>query len=347
MKKLFKYTLIACYTLVLAEVFLRFLHPIPILPRYVSSTDYGIRGNTPNVSYEHVSPEYRISVDINAKGIRANEDISYENSNLNKRIVTLGDSFMLGYGANYDQTFVSQLVENMPVSNIEIINLGVSGHGTAEELIALKNEGIKYQPDVVLLSWHPTDYSDNVRSNLFKIRNNELVTHAETFLPAVKVREYLFNIKLYEFIATNSQLYGWLREQVSEVAKEAYVVVNAILKPTHSEPKKASKTEQPKVDKSKELAVLLLLEIERVVEEMGAKLVIVDIPRRRDRSLFRSTFPQDERLEGFTVYYPMPDFKKHEGEMLYWEKSDGHFTPLGNEIVGAGIAKVITSNNLL
>ena len=40
---------------------------------------------------------------------------------------------------------------------VEVVNLGVSGFGTAEELIVLEKEGWSYEPDLVMAHWHPSD----------------------------------------------------------------------------------------------------------------------------------------------------------------------------------------------
>jgi hypothetical protein len=72
----------------------------------------------------------------------------------------------MGYGVNSDEMFAARLVFHLKTEynlNAQIVNLSTSGHGNAEELIVLLNEGFKYSPDLVLLSWHYTDLKDNVR----------------------------------------------------------------------------------------------------------------------------------------------------------------------------------------
>lgn len=350
-KKLTRYFLLTCYSLVLAEIFLRLLHPIPILPRYVSATDYGIRGNTPNANYIHVTPEYRVNVVINNTGVRSNKEISYIKPIGVTRVVALGDSFMLGYGANYSETFLSQMLNSIPDKhNIEVINLGVSGHGTAEELITLRQEGKKYNPDIVLLSWHGTDFDDNIRSDLFDINNGDLVQVNNSYLPAVKLREFLFSFRLYELVATNSQLYGWLREKASEVVQDLYAIINSFLKPINVV-NKSNKSDASnallKKDIKNEIAVRLLLEIKQEVEAIGAVFLVLDIPRRFSRTDFSSDFPDDNRLSELIIYNPIKDFHDKNRSKLFWEESDGHFTPLGNQIVGQGLADLLIKNKYL
>ncbi|QUM85340.1 MULTISPECIES: hypothetical protein [unclassified Moritella] len=336
------------YIAVLAEVFIRFLNPVPILPRYVSATDYGIRGNTQNADYQHVTEEYKINVKINSKGVRSDKDIRYEKSEGVIRVVTLGDSFMLGYGAQLSETFLSQMSNSIvDKHNVEIVNLGVSGHGTAEELIVLREEGKKYDPDIVLLSWHGTDYADNIRSGLFNIMNGSLIQVNDSYLPAVKLREYLFSFKIYEFIASNSQLYSWLRELVSEMVKNSYEEISSYFEFQPKISEEDNRNNFSTEDKKNELAIHLLLEIKKEVDDIGAKFIVLDIPRFSSKTHFRSTFPDDVRLVDILVYNPITDFNHYNENILYWEKSDGHFTPIGNQIVGKALADILEKNKYL
>lgn len=44
----------------------------------------------------------------------------------------------------------------------EVINLGVHGYGHDQMLILLKEEGVKYEPDIVILGFMPIDMSRNL-----------------------------------------------------------------------------------------------------------------------------------------------------------------------------------------
>ena len=59
------------------------------------------------------------------------------------------------------------------------------------------------------------------------------------------------------------------------------------------------------------------------------------------------TTADDGTTFGFTVVNPISLFEQHKGELLYWERSHGHFTPLGCRIVGRELARVIVAENLL
>ena len=113
---------------------------------------------------------------------------------------------------------------------------------------------------------------------------------------------------------------------------------------------------QPHEDQNKsddlyrqELAIAILKEMKRECISNGAKLLIFDIPIRLSRTQFESRFLIDEHdaMKHFEVFNPIELFKQHKGEKIYWEKSEGHFTPVGCRIVGKGMAELTLSKNLL
>jgi len=85
----------------------------------------------------------------------------------------------------------------------------------------------------------------------------------------------------------------------------------------------------------------ILKEFEAQAESIGAQLVLLSVPRRLSRTEFEDTLPEDMAVAPL-VYDPIQDFSRYSGEMLYWEHSAGHFTPLGNRIVGEGLAAQYT-----
>lgn len=88
-----------------------------------------------------------IEYSINSKGLR-DDETPYEKPEGIFRIVLLGDSFTFGYGVPIKKHF-STLLEGY-FENVEVINMGVSGFGVDQELLYLRHEGYRYEPDLVL-----------------------------------------------------------------------------------------------------------------------------------------------------------------------------------------------------
>jgi len=342
----------AAYVLVAGELFMRILAPQAMLPRYVCATDYGIRGNEPDRSYWHTTPDYRLNIRTNAKGIRAHGEIPYEKPEGVKRIVLLGDSFGMGYGVDLEDTFSSRMVASLEDVGVrcELVNLSVSGFGTAEQLIALEEEGFRYKPDIVLVAWHRTDLEDNIRSNLYALEQGHLSRKSRVYLPAVTTRERLFRFAAYRWLAGSCHLYCCVRERAARLAKfQVIPTIQRLTQIRRKTPENDGDKESLDDTYSAKLALALLTEMQRECHDRGARLLIFSVPTRLSRIEFRSTFPtgQMEDPTQLHIYDPIEDFGRHKGEKLYWEKSHGHFTPLGCRVVGAGLAEYICEHSLL
>jgi len=84
----------------------------------------------------------------------------------------LGDSFVEGVEVAAENT-TSKLLEkklNQLENGIhyDVINFGVGGYGTSQELAYLERDGIKYSPDVVVLHIFPkNDLLDNIQKDVY------------------------------------------------------------------------------------------------------------------------------------------------------------------------------------
>jgi lysophospholipase L1-like esterase len=78
-----------------------------------------------------------------------------------RRLVALGDSFTFGVSVDYGERFTEVLERTVP--RLEAINLGVNAYGTDQELRVLELEGVRYHPDVVLLTVFLGNDLDDIR----------------------------------------------------------------------------------------------------------------------------------------------------------------------------------------
>jgi hypothetical protein len=108
-----------------------------------------------NTSPIHGSRE----VSTNSKGVRGRTEYSYERTR-KKRIVVIGDSFAFGWGVSDHETYAALLEASLPET--EVINLGIGGYGTDQMLLMLMTEGLKYQPDLVVVGIVSADSDRNV-----------------------------------------------------------------------------------------------------------------------------------------------------------------------------------------
>ncbi|MBU0678101.1 MAG: SGNH/GDSL hydrolase family protein [Verrucomicrobia bacterium] len=105
----------------------------------------------------------RHHVQQNSHGFRG-ADHPFERSG-DTRVLFLGDSFTWGFGVEDDQVFTS-LIEDHPIGGpLEVVNCGVSGYGTDQELLLWQNYAYQWKPDLTVLMLTPfTDPLDNMSS---------------------------------------------------------------------------------------------------------------------------------------------------------------------------------------
>lgn len=67
------------------------------------------------------------------------------------RILFLGDSFTIGYGVGDNSRFSGRIEAALP-ERFETINMGMWGYSTGQELLVLRELGLAYDPDMVVLA---------------------------------------------------------------------------------------------------------------------------------------------------------------------------------------------------
>ncbi len=99
-------------------------------------------------------------VNSNSKGLRGTTEYEYARTPGKQRILVLGDSFTFGTDVSDDETYSHYLEADLP--HTEVLNLGIQGYGQDQMLLYLKEEGVKYHPDVVLLGFAHMDIHRNL-----------------------------------------------------------------------------------------------------------------------------------------------------------------------------------------
>lgn len=159
-------------TLVMAEIALRI-------------TDVGFRSLGGKLHFFTWNPHTGISLRAGEEGMLYVENVNHVRINSQGfhdiehtkdkpahtfRIVVLGDSFTEALQLPIEKSF-SHVMERelarcaaLNKNRAEVINLGVSGYGTAQELQTLRHDGWDYAPDLVLLAFFTgNDIQNNTR----------------------------------------------------------------------------------------------------------------------------------------------------------------------------------------
>jgi len=334
------------YSLAFAEAFIRVFSPQALVPRYVTGTAWGIRGNIPNARYWHQTPEVKVQYRINSQGMRADREYPFQKPAGTCRIAVFGDSFLVGYELDLKDTFTTQLEQRLRAQGVraEILNFSVSGFGTAEMLRAYEKFGRKFDPDLVLFEWHSTDPDDNVRSGLYRLDDGKIKVDRSQYLPGIRTQDSLMKFRLYRIIADNSHLYAFIRERVAGSVKRLLLTRRRALHgATTTAPGESAADNQgssPARNWSSpdiKLSAALLIHAQHMVIAEHRDFYVVEIPNRTSRTQFRSTverLPPDTR-ERLKIISPLAAFVRaaRPDLKLYYEQGHGHLTPTGARIL--------------
>lgn len=106
----------------------------------------------------------RIAIYINSAEMRDREHPLDKPAGV-YRIAVLGDEYSEAFDVPIQRTWWWQLPRALQACGssrpVEVLNFGVAGYGTAQEMVMLETTAMRYQPDLVLLQFSPNDVMDN------------------------------------------------------------------------------------------------------------------------------------------------------------------------------------------
>lgn len=138
----------------------------PKIGDFVDSAPTGFHTSDPNLGWKlkpgtsgEWNGEGASFVQVNSEGLRDREHTKAKPPNT-LRVAVLGDSFTEAIHVPVEQTYWSKLERKLGNcqavkgrKNVEVINFGVQGYSTAQELIMLRKKVWDYSPDIVILAF--------------------------------------------------------------------------------------------------------------------------------------------------------------------------------------------------
>jgi len=108
-------------------------------------------------------PDFDIRLEVNRDGLR---DRTFgARTPGTRRIFGLGDSFAFGWGVENEESLFKVLERRLNEGGggrYEVVNAGIPGFGTYEELQLLRSVGLRYEPDLVVVAFYEgNDYQNN------------------------------------------------------------------------------------------------------------------------------------------------------------------------------------------
>jgi hypothetical protein len=321
--------------------------------------------------------DQRIPVRINSKGLR-DKEYSYKKEENIFRILVLGDSFTEAFQVPLNDSFCKVLERRLNQENrrFEVINAGLGGVGTDYELLFLKREGFRYDPDLILVAFFPNDVLENYRSKeilnsmegeqaLYYGKEGFAVTlkqflaeHSHAFnyfgLLAIEhipgLTHLLVDLQLIGAVPVEKEAngiplhYSVLAEEYSSQIKEAWMITALIFE-------KLAKEVRTRDDR---LAVVSIPYREQVYESLWDQQLTRPEMRQRKWDLSKPDELLAERLHsiGVPLLRLLPEFKKFSRhQALYYgvdgKISDGHWNVAGHQLAGRLIYQWLVREELI
>lgn len=253
----------------------------------------------------------RITVKHNSYGFRDHE----YGEKIKPRIVFLGDSFVWGYDAEEGERFTDRLQVSIP--DREILNFGVSGYGTDQEYLLLKQRFSHFKPDVVFLIVNETDYWYNNTNNYhgyykpyFAIEDGVLTVKG---IPVPKSANY-YHVEYYDLFS-NSYLF-----------RAIFKLYSVFFMP------ESVKVPDPTIE--------IIHDMKRFVEEQGGRFFIGLGGIRNDKYSELVSFCQKHAIGYVDLDLENTPTYKIQGCGFHW-------TPTGNHVVAMKIYDFLVRQGIL
>jgi len=371
LKKIFKNLLLifisTVFTLLILEILLRIFghqgqYTVSQYPEKMFNYSTVTRLN-PNFEGNFPKSELKGHIKINSKGLRDVEKPYKKNGKI--RILGLGDSFVFGHGVEFEESFLTILEKKLQNKNdsIEIIKAGAPGIGPQTYYSILQEEGIKYNPDLVLVNIFVGNDIYDIRLPAVNNSNDTVKTQPEQknkIVPQEKpkgtpVKNFLRkNVHLYSFVVDRLKSIPSIRHKLQEMNIASGMIgsyIIDILKKDYSDEYKAKWDE-------------MFNTLSRM-KEITDNLVIVIIPTREQVDpvrLEKALKQLDYKKEDIDIYHPnnlikdyckennilcidlLPKFQQSTQQPLYFE-IDPHFNTEGHKLAAEIIYNELINNN--
>ena len=369
---LFVFVLIFCF--VLLELSIRIFLP-QTLNIYKYNKDYVFEFR-PRAELNYVRGEFSQQIKFNSEGFRDKERDYFSKNETIYRIAFLGDSFVSALEVS-EENRTSNILEkelnkqfnsskNIKVK-FEVLNLGINGYSTEQELLQLEKKIINYNPDLIILNYYiGNDQIDNYERKIFEFKEGKLSVNQNRIFSQRWPRSIFYFLTgkshLISLIFNNYQrIISYFNHSASDIRKEVgagsgkeFIELSILKNETEM-----SKTIWQKTE-------LLLKNISSFAEEKDKKFVVIIIPDRIQENekdlkylLSANNFSESDidierpqkTLTGFfekeKINYLdlLPVLKNKSSEIHYGE--DFHWNEKGHKLVAEKILQKLINESII
>ena len=214
--------------LLLMEALIRILGLAPDTAEI--SSDGIVFSTNPRLRYtlkpDGVSYYRKTAIEINQAGYRGRLCDPNTKEPDTVRVICIGDSVTMGVFLQDDETYCFQLEQLLNRENVwgkrwEVLNFGTLGYNTINEVELLKEKGLSYHPDLVILQYCFNDHRNkselDMRFRGALVRNSRLV-----YMLTQPLARVLAKSKLFLFCAVRLKSLDPDEEDVRESMQEYY-----------------------------------------------------------------------------------------------------------------------------
>jgi hypothetical protein len=293
----------------------------------------------PNAQVLATTSDYRVVYRINGRGLRDRE-YALEKASGVARVLAFGDSFTFGVGVTEAECFTE--VAEGRLRGVEILNMGVPGYGLDQMLLSFLAQGVRYQPDlvVVFLSSHVANRhrtgivdGDTVR---VPERLEEVALDGDTGGTVYFGPDHPFWGRQHGWLVRHSHALALVtfRLQVRQLQKRFEEQDAKFWARQRSINKRTTVAEDPNVVRRRRSAVLLR-ELRRVVEATGARFLVVNI----DDHVTAEYLASDAGLDVVDLAPELAARKTHAPLTFTY---DQHYDAATHRLLGERLADVLT-----
>jgi hypothetical protein len=319
--------------LVVVELVLQFVVPLVYRPRLTKLDPELGWYHRSSVEAANTLEGHTYRESYNGHGYRWPEH-DYRKAEGTRRIAVLGDSFVNASEVGDEETFTWHLQTRL--SGVEVINLGVYGYSTAQQLITLERVAFRFHPDLVVLVTLPNDYpGNNLTFNYFGpaprfVLDGDSLRLEATNSPAARAAFRATNLPLpgMAFLHRHSLVYYFLNHSIYQRLIAARI--DSVF---------ASQREALSRPDSIELYRRLVARMKKLCDDRGVDFLVVfayersELRERRPSPSARvQAVLQGDGVATLDLYPALRDAELGGGPTLYY-REDIHWNTRGHRMV--------------
>lgn len=333
------------FVFVVFEILVRIFSPqiFDIHPRGMYTTDQDVGyALTPDYEGHLQRNEFSTRISVNEQGLRGNS-LGPRRDEVT-RVLVLGDSFAFGYGVEEHESFPAYLetcLNSTGAGTFEVLNAGVPGYGTVDQLNFLRSRGEALAPDFVILQFLS---SNDLDENLYPatewadVNDGWLVYKNESYETALKLPPW----KRFElWVKAHIHSAGFISERIG------YLVLKSSLFPGFEMDvwRERFSEEQEKLFEE------ALTDIQDHVADLGAGLLFLYVtdqgpvlarnePQLRSEALVERVLSK-RGIDWINTYRLM---REHQDKDGFYFPLDGHWNSAGHRFAAEVLCRqVVTS----